>query len=361
MNSHLLHSGPHTRAPLGVSALMGKVMLALLPATLFGIALYGWPALWLLLVTALAAVAFEAVCLGWAGKPLRRHLLDGSALLSGWLLALTLPPWAPWWIGVSGAFLAIVVGKQVFGGIGQNPFNPAMVARVALLVSFPVEMTTWITPVVLGTSGAPDLLQSLAITFDGAIPDGHTGASLIGHVKTELAQQHTVPEALQSISHPLLKAFLGDVRGSLGETSTLMVLGGGLWLLGARVITWHIPLSLLLTLGLLAAVSHALNADRFPGPLFHLCTGGAMFCAFFIATDYVTSPNTPLGQILFGCGIGLLIFVIRSFGGYPEGVGFAVLLMNAATPLIDHYLRPRIYGRDWRGRPLPVPTDRSPR
>lgn len=349
--SHPL-SGPHTKAATSTSHLMGQVMLALAPATLFGFYLFGWPAVNLFLITALSAVLLEAVCLKLAGKPARAFLFDGSALLSGWLLALTLPPWAPWWIGVVGAFLAIVVGKQIFGGIGQNLFNPAMLARIALLVSFPLEMTTWITPTPLFSETAPGFIEGLAITLRG-LPDmdGVSGATLLGHVKTEFSQGHPLSAALADNYSPLA-TLPGFIRGSLGETSAALILAGGAWLLYKRIITWHIPIAMLATVALLAAVFHQIDGERYPGPMFHLLTGGVMLGAFFIATDYVTSPNSRLGQIVFGAGCGLIAFVIRSFGSYPEGVGFAVLLMNAATPLIDHYIRPRIYGRGRDGKPI---------
>lgn len=349
-------SSPFTRADSQVQAIMKLVMLALMPATLFGIYIFGWPALLLLTATMLSAVVLEAACLVVADRPVRAGLLDGSALLTGWLLAMTLPPWAPWWIGVVGSALAIVVGKQVFGGIGQNLFNPAMFARVALLVSFPLEMTTWVHPAPWLTSTAPSLAESLAITFGGMpAPDGIAGATLIGHVKTEFSQGRGLSESLASGDYLFLKSFIGWTSGSLGETSSLLLLGGGVWLLKKKVISWHIPLSLLTTVALLASLFMVLDSERYPGPVFHLTSGALMLAAFFIATDYVTSPSSPSGQILFGAGCGLLIYVIRTWGAYPEGAGFSVLLMNALTPVIDHYVRPRIYGRDRRGRPLDLP------
>ncbi|QSA99259.1 RnfABCDGE type electron transport complex subunit D [Methylococcus sp. EFPC2] len=348
-----LLSAPFTRADSQVQAIMTLVMLALLPATLYGVFIFGWPAFFLLAVTVLSALLFEAFCLILAGKPVRATLLDGSALLSGWLTAMTLPPWAPWWIGVVGAAIAIVLGKQVFGGIGQNLFNPAMLARVALLVSFPLEMTTWVHPTPLFSSSAPGLLESIAITFGSAPPpDGVTGATLIGHIKTEFSQGRGLGESLASGHYGFLKSFFGWTSGSLGETPSFLILAGGLWLLKKKVITWHIPLSMLASVALLASVFALVDGERYPGPLFHLTSGALMLAAFFIATDYVTSPSSPAGQIIFGAGCGLIIFVIRTWGAYPEGAGFAVLLMNSLTPVIDHYVRPRIYGRDLKGRPL---------
>lgn len=349
-------SAPFTRADLKVQSIMLVVLVALTPGTAFGLFIFGWPALFLFLVTLLAALGFEWLCLLLAGKPVRATLGDGSALLTGWLLALSLPPWAPWWIGVVGALLGIVVGKQVFGGLGQNLFNPAMLARVALLIAFPLEMTTWIDPAPILADAAPGFGTALAITFQGlAPPDGMTGATALGWIKTEYTQGRGLGESLSSGDFSLLPSFLGWTRGSLGETSTLLFALGGIWLLHKRIITWHIPLSMLGMVALLSSLFTLIDGSRYPGPLFHLSSGALILGAFFIATDYVTSPNSRAGQLLFGAGCGLIVFVIRSWGGYPEGLGFAVLLMNSLTPVIDHYVRPRIYGRDRRGRPLELP------
>lgn len=351
-----LASMPFSRADSPVHKIMATVILALLPATLFGLIVFGWPVLYLFTVTVLAALLSEALCLRLAGRPVRSTLMDGSALLTGWLVALTMPPCAPWWTGVIGSAVAIIVGKQVFGGLGQNLFNPAMLARVTLLISFPLELTTWSQPMPLFSLDAPGLLPSWSVTFGGGlVPDGYAGATPLGFVKTEFSQGRSLSEALHNGNMGFAQYFFGWHGSSLGEASSLLLLGGGLYLLQKKVISWHIPLALLGTVALLASAFWLWDGERYPGPLFHLTSGAVMLGAFFIATDYVTSPNSPLGQVIFGAGCGLLIFVIRTWGAYPEGVAFAVLLMNATTPLIDHYIRPRIYGRDYKGRPLEVP------
>ena len=348
-------SAPHAHVGNSTRKVMYTVTLALAPATLFGVWQFGWPALNLLLVTIAASYLTEAITLKIAGKPVGFHLGDGSALLTGLLLALTLPPWAPWWIGALGGMLAILIGKAVFGGIGQNLFNPAMVARVALLISFPLEMTTWAAPLSFIEAGSPDFMAGLAVTFLGQLPpDTFTGASVLGHVKTELGLGANTGEALHSFGYAIQGAALGTLNGSLGETSALLILAGGLVLIQRRIISWRIPLSFLGAIFVLALLFNLIDSARYTGPLFHLLTGGVMLGALFIATDPVTSPSTPLGQLIFGAGCGVLVYVIRTWGGYPEGVAFAVLLMNAATPLIDHYTRPRIYGRDRRGEALAV-------
>jgi len=350
-------SSPHVHAPLSVQRMMFDVMLALLPATLFGVWLFGWPAFNLLLLSIVTALASEAAALQIAGKPLARPLTDGSAVLTGWLLALSLPPWAPWWIAVLGSAFAILVGKHLFGGIGQNIFNPAMLARVALLISFPVELTFWVSPQPLTSPTSPSFMESLVITFQGiSHPDAISGATLLGHVKTDLGRGVELAQALPDY-YNFSAIGLGTMGGSLGETSALLLLLGGLYLLVRRIITWYTPFAMLAALASLSGVMHLVDPTRYADPLFHLLSGGVMLGAFFIATDLVTSPSTPRGQLVYGATIGLLVYVIRTFGGYPEGVAFAVLIMNAMTPLIDHYLRPRIYGRDRSGKPLSYPQE----
>ncbi len=320
----------------------------------------------------MSAIVFEALSLHWMEKPIKTYLMDGSGLLTALLLALSLPPWAPWWIAVFGSGFAVLLGKQVFGGIGQNPFNPAMLARVALLLSFPVEMTTWIAPTPLLSTQAPGFFDALQITFldsshQGGIVDAYTSATLLGTVKTELAQGLGLTQIWQS--SPLLSAPLvapsathwtdwvlpGSTPGSLGETSWLLITIGGLYLLYQRIINWQLPISMLGTLTLVSAGFYLLDPESYSHPITHLTTGGVMLAAFFIITDPVTSPCTTRGQLLFGAGCALLIYVIRTWGGYPEGVAFAVLLMNALTPLIDHYIRPRRYGRTLSGKPIRAP------
>ncbi|MEJ2608637.1 MAG: RnfABCDGE type electron transport complex subunit D [Candidatus Thiodiazotropha sp.] len=344
--------GPYAHERNSISRTMGLVMVALLPATLFSLYQFGWPAVFLFVTTLLACLLAEAFALRLAGKSSKTFLMDGSALLSGWLLAMTLPPWAPWWIGVVGAFLAIIVAKQVFGGIGQNLFNPAMVARVALLISFPFEMTLFNHPVPMFSEVAPGFMESLGITFGGADTiDAVSSATTLGHLKTEVGRGIGLTEASQQ-GITLWQMLWGNAAGSLGETSALLLLLGGIFLIYKKIITWHIPLAMLGSLALMAGIFHLIDSEHYVGPITHLFSGGAILCAFFIATDLVTSPVSLKGQILFGVGCGVLVYAIRTWAGYPEGVAFAVMLMNACTPLIDHYIKPRIYGRDRKGEPL---------
>jgi electron transport complex protein RnfD len=215
-------------------------------------------------------------------------------------------------------------------------------------------MTRWVAPQPLFTSEAPGFLEGLAITFGGQSYDAMTGASILGHVRTELGQGASLDGAMSGVFEPFT-ALLGMVPGSLGETSALLLAAGGLWLVYKRVIGWEIPAALLGTVVVLATAMSLVDPARYAPALYHVLTGATMMAAFFIATDPVTSPVSRAGQLLFGAGVGLLVYVIRTWGGYPEGVAFAVLLMNAGTPMIDYYLKPRIYGRDRRGKPLEYP------
>ncbi|GAB1257755.1 RnfABCDGE type electron transport complex subunit D [Aurantivibrio plasticivorans] len=352
----LMAAAPHAHDKSSVDRIMLHVCLALSPVTAWGFYLFGWPAIILWTITCLSAVASEAFCLWLRGYKINR-VSDASALLTGWLLALSLPPWAPWWIGVGGSALAIIVGKHLYGGIGQNIFNPAMLARVALLVSFPVQMTTWIYVEPISHIPAPDLVTSLSIIFsDGGeylsstnqLTDGVTGATILGELKTAYTA-HTVAE-VSSTHFQWWPALTGITKGSMGETSEILILIGAAWLLLLRIISWHIPVSIIATIAMISLLFHVGDPDRYASPILHLTSGGLLFTAFFIATDYVTSPSSPFGKILFGCGTALVMFAIRSWGGFPEGAGFAVLFMNALTPLIDRYCKPRAYGRDFKGK-----------
>ncbi|MGB0903670.1 MAG: RnfABCDGE type electron transport complex subunit D, partial [Mangrovicoccus sp.] len=315
---------------------------------------FGWPAVLLFGITLVSAFFWEAVCLAFAGKDLDRFLFDGSAILTAWLLAMTLPPWAPWWIGFIGAFIAIVLGKHVFGGLGQNPFNPAMVARAMLLVALPVQMTTWVLPDPIISAAAPSFSDALAITFGGGVQiDAVSSATTLNHVSAGLDGGAPLSQIMAD-TFSLHDLFIGHVSGSLGETSALLLGLGGILLIAMRVISWHTPLAVFVGAGGLASLLWLIDPAHYPNPLWHLSSGALVLCAFFIATDYVTSPITRVGQMIYGIGIGLLIVIIRTWGSFPEGAAFAVLLMNACTPLLDEYIRPRVFGRDRAGKPLKI-------
>lgn len=317
-------SGPFAHTSNSSSRIMYTVALTLLPAALLGVYQFGLASLQTLLVCSVMAMLAEFICLKLMGRA-ANACMDGSALLTGLLLALSLPATVPMWLAAFGSVFAIVVGKQIYGGLGQNLFNPAMLARVMLLICFPVEMTTWATPTPVDFSHNQVNVPAAWLQFDGV----------------------TAATPLSGLSHEplsLTAQFLGISGGSLGETSALLILLGGLVLLYRRIIHWAIPTSFVLGLCVPAAIASLIAPDSFSSPLAQLFSGGAMLGAFYIATDLVTSPTSVRGQLIYGAACGLLIWLIRSFGNYPEGVAFAVLMVNAASPLIDHYLRPTIFG-----------------
>jgi len=357
----LIHlSSPHIHSGDSIRSQMMSVIWALMPAALVSVYLLGWLAVLQIITCMLACLATEWLTLKWMGRS-TSPLGDASAALTGLLLALTLPALTPWWMTVLGGIFAIGLGKQVYGGLGYNPFNPALSARIILLISFPLQMTTWIIPLHLdqagvGLSGVDlySLGQAWTLFVSGlnALPqavDAVTMASPLGYVKTAWTQGIGVSDALQAYHYSYLDAFIGREAGSLGETSALALLLGGIYLLARHTITWHIPFSFLATVAMLAAIANTVDPNHYTPPLFHLLAGGLMLCAFFMATDPVSSPVTPVGQIVFGVGCGVITWSIRTWGGYPEGAMFAVVLMNCAVPLIDHYCRPKVYGQRKQG------------
>ncbi|MCB1735217.1 MAG: electron transport complex subunit RsxD [Gammaproteobacteria bacterium] len=334
-------NAPFLVGPNTVSALMRRVSLALVPGILAMFWYFGIGVLINLILAACAAMAFEALMLRLRGRPIApaqgSGLNDGSALLTGLLLGLCLPPLAPWWIPVLGAFTALVLAKHLYGGLGFNPFNPAMIGYVVLLVSFPREMTQWL-PVNDLLGQAPSLGDSLSWVFTGAQGlDAYTQATPLDHLKTELGLSRTVEEI---ISDPKF----GGIGGTGWEWINLAYLLGGAYLIKSGDIDWRIPGGMLSGIAIMATLFVALDGDAYRGPAFHLFSGAAMLGAFFIATDPVSASTTPKGRIYYGLGIGVLVYLIRTWGGYPDGVAFAVLLMNIAAPTIDYYTQPRTFG-----------------
>ncbi len=304
------------------------VIAALMPAYIVSVIEFGWGALITAAISVVACVAFEWLIAKFILKQ-KPTVCDCSAILTGLLLAFNLPSNLPWWIILIGALVAIGIGKMTFGGLGQNPFNPALVGRVFLLIAFPVQMTTWPRP----------------LGFAGSYVDAETAATPLALLKQGIkGGDASVVSNLPS----LWDAFVGAMGGSLGEVCALALLIGGIFLICTRVITWHIPVSILATVALFAAVTGwcgALPEGMTTGQYvaLSLCTGGIMLGAFFMATDYVTSPMTACGKIIFGIGIGFIVMVIRTWGAYPEGMSFAILIMNACVPLLNH-IRPKRFG-----------------
>jgi len=333
-------SSPHVHGGASTPKIMWTVCGSLAPAAAWSIWLFGLPALTVILSTIVSCVAFEALSQLGARKPI--SIADGSAVLTGLILSLTLPPGLPIWICAIGAFVAIVVAKTAFGGLGQNLFNPAMTGRVFLLIAFPGPLTRWLVP--RGTGG--ELFGQAVTAYDAAgnlvalgsdKVDAITAATPLGLLAERGVQAVAALERGSDV-------FLGQINGSLGETSALLLLVGGVFLLIRKVISWHIPVSFMATVALFAAITNGIDDATYAGPVFHLCTGGVIIGAWFMATDYVTSPMFPKGKLIFGFGCGVLTMVIRLWAGYPEGVSFAVLLMNACVPIIDTYTRPKKFG-----------------
>ncbi|QKT02770.1 electron transport complex subunit RsxD [Ectothiorhodospiraceae bacterium 2226] len=337
-------SSPHVRGPLSVNVVMLRVLYTLVPGVAAYVWFFGWGVVINISIAVVAALASEALMLRLRGRPLMPHLTDGSAIVTGVLLALALPPLLPWWMTAVGAAFGIIVAKQLYGGLGYNVFNPAMVGYAMLLISFPREMTQWLPPETIAAT-FPDFWDSLRYAFTGVPPapiDAITMATPLDHIKTELGLNRTITEI--KAGNPLI----GEVGGVGWEVVNLAFLAGGVWLMLRRVISWHIPVAMLGTLGALATVFYLTNPDANASPLFHLFSGAAILGAFFIATDPVSAATTPRGRLIFGAGVGALTFVIRVFGGYPDGVAFAVLLMNMAAPTIDYYTQPRAFGHGRR-------------
>jgi len=334
-------SSPYLPATNDVSRLMVQVMLALVPGALCLFWFFGWGVLINLAVATATAVVAEAGALKLRGRTVLPILSDGSAVLTGLLLGLALPPLAPWWIPFIGAAFAIVVAKQLYGGLGYNPFNPAMVGYVVLIISFPLQMTLWSAP--HGSDGEMlSLVDTLGLVFGqlppaGATLDAVTMATPLDSYKTQIGQNLTWSEI---VSGPLF----GRFAGYGWEWINFAFLLGGLWLWQRRAIRWHIPLAMLTGLFVAALLFYIADADSFASPLFHLFSGATMLGAFFIATDPVSAATTPRGRLYYGAGIGVLVYLIRTWGGYPDGVAFAVLLMNMAAPTIDYYTQPRVFG-----------------
>jgi len=322
VNQLYLSSSPHVHSGQTTPQIMRAVLYSLVPACGVAVYFFGLSALSVLLIATLGCMATEVVCQRLMGQVVT--IADGSAAITGVLLALNLPPTSPWWLTLLGAVIAISIGKQVYGGLGANPFNPALVARVVLLISFPVQMTTWSAPAPIG-SGL-DLV---------------TAATPLGEWKNAVMLTGEMPVTMQG---SMAGYFLGNMPGCIGEVSALALLLGAAYLFYRRILTWHIPASYVGVVVLLSGIFWLVNPARYPSPVFHLVTGGLVLGAFYMATDMVTTPVSRRGMLLFGAGCGVLTVLIRLFGGYPEGVSFAILLMNAATPLIDRYTRPRTFG-----------------
>ncbi|MDP3086987.1 MAG: electron transport complex subunit RsxD [Methylotenera sp.] len=329
-----------TDAPT-ISVIMLKVLLALVPGIIAYTWIYGGGILVSIAIATTTALVAEAALLKIRQRPVTPYLMDMSAVVTAWLLALALPPLAPWWLVVVGTFFAIVIAKQLYGGLGYNPFNPAMVGYAVLLISFPLIMTKWPAPLLLAEHPL-SFIEQLNFIFSNVMPndikvDAITSATPLDYLKTQLMLKHEVTSITQA-------PIFGHFGAKGGEVVTGAYFLGGLYLIQQRIISWHLPTAFL---GVLAAISlafYAINPEQFANPLFHLMSGASMLCAFFIITDPVSGPTTPRGKLYFAAGVGVLTYVIRVYGGYPDGVAFAVLIMNMCVPLIDSLSQPRVFG-----------------
>ena len=336
-------TSPYLPVSNDVSSLMLKVIVGLVPGALCLFLFFGWGVITNLLIATATAVASEAMMLRLRGKPVRPALADYSAVLTGLLLGLALPPLAPWWLPFIGSAFAIIVAKQLYGGLGYNPFNPAMVGYVVLIISFPLQMTMWSPPSGV-EGGSLAFADTLKLIFTGAVPagsmlDSFTMATPLDNAKTQLGLNYTWSEI---VSNPVYGSFAGHGW----EWINLAFLVGGIWLWRNGSIHWQIPVGMLGGMFVISLLFYIADADSFGSPVFHLFSGATMLGAFFIATDPVSAATTPRGRIYFGAGVGIIAYIIRTWGGYPDGVAFAVLLMNMAAPTIDYYTQPRVFGHE---------------
>ncbi|MGE4586409.1 MAG: RnfABCDGE type electron transport complex subunit D [Mangrovibacterium sp.] len=324
MNTLLTISpSPHVHHGDSVNKIMYRVILALLPALIWSVFMFGMDALRVSLLAVISCLGFEYLIQRFILKQ-EPAIRDGSAALTGLLLAFNLPSSLPGWMIVAGALVAIGVAKLSFGGLGNNPFNPALVGRVFLLISFPVQMTSW--PV-----------------SRHALTDAVTTATPLGVLKEGLKSGQPISELLPQLPSGT-DLLYGNMPGSMGEISALLLLLGFGYMLWKKVISWHIPVYLLGTIFVFQGILHLASPEQFIQPVFHLLTGGAMLGAIFMATDMVTSPMTHGGQLIYSVGIGVITVLIRNFGAYPEGISFAILIMNGFTPLINAYVKPKRFG-----------------
>lgn len=333
---------PHLKPQNSVTQVMLQVLLALLPGIFSMYWFFGFGVLINAVLAVMTAICAEAAVLALRRRPIADSLLDLSAVVTAMLLALALPVIAPWWITVIGTVFAIIVAKQLYGGLGYNPFNPAMAGYVLLLVSFPKQMTGWLAPQDI-SHVTLSLTDTLRLIFLEQLPtdtpfDALTKATPLDTVRTQLGLHKTIAEISTG-------SIFGLVAGKGWEWVSASYLLGGLWLILRRVVAWQIPFGVLAGLAGFAAICHLLDSAHFASPLFHLLGGATMLGAFFIATDPVTAATTNKGRLIYGILIGALVYIIRVWGGYPDAVAFAVLLMNLAAPTIDYYTRPRVFGQ----------------
>ena len=319
---------PHVHGKESTQKLMLNVVIALIPAFITSVFYFGIGAIIVTATSVASCLIFEYLIQRFVlRKPL--SITDGSALVTGILLAFNLPSNIPVFIVIIGSFISIAVAKMTFGGLGSNPFNPALVGRVFMLISFPVQMTTWPVPKGFGTG----------------YTDAVTGATPLAIVKEGLKNGEPLSKLMEMIPTPS-QMFLGDMGGSMGEVAAIALLIGFIYLLYKKVITWHIPVAVVASMAVFTGILWFVNPEKNADPMFHILAGGVLLGAIFMATDYVTSPMVPKSMLIYGCGIGIITVIIRVYGAYPEGVSFAILIMNAFVPLMNAYIKPKRFGEE---------------
>ncbi|MCW8934088.1 MAG: electron transport complex subunit RsxD [Gammaproteobacteria bacterium] len=351
-------SSPHIPQQNSVQGLMFKVLLAMVPGTIAMIVFFGWGVLINIILASVVALSAEALMLWIRKRPIKPYITDGSAILTACLLVLALPQLAPWWLTVIGTLFAIIVAKHLYGGLGFNPFNPAMVGYIVVIISFPKEMTQWVPPLLEGYTQLT-FTETLSIIFGGDLPlaytwDAITMATPLDTVKTQLGLELSINEIE---NHKEYGGIFGSVGGFGWEWVNGLFLATGCYLAVKGIIDWRIPAGLIAALLVLSNTFALYDYASFTPPTFHLFSGGIMLAAFFIATDPVTAATTTKGRWLYGAGIGVFIFIIRTWGAYPDGIAFAVILMNMAAPLLDYYTMPRAFGHSWTEFPHHHKTD----
>ena len=336
-----MNRSPYISEAPSVGAIMFKVLLALVPGIIAYVWVFGGGVLVTIALATITALAAEAAMLKIRKRPVQPFLMDYSAVVTAWLLALAIPPLAPWWLIVVGTLFAIVVSKQLYGGLGYNPFNPAMIGYAVLIISFPVLMTKWPAALDLAQTKL-SFADQLHYIFSGFLPqrvqmDAVTSATPLDYLKTELKLKHDIASITQA---PLF----GALGGKGAEYVTLGYLLGGLYLWQQKIISWHLPTAFLAALASISGIFWLVDSAHFASPMIHLFSGASMMCAFFIITDPVSGPTTPRGKLWFAAGVAVITYLVRVYGGYPDGVAFAVIFMNICVPLIDAHTQPRVFG-----------------
>jgi len=340
-------SSPFIIAERSVAKIMLIVALTLLPGICAYVYFYGWGVLANIVIATMSAWLFEFSMLVILKRQVKHYLFDGSVVVTAFLMAIALPPLVPWWLPVVGTFFAVVVVKHLYGGLGYNVFNPAMAAYAILLISFPAHMSLWVSPS-LSAVHQLDFVQSLNYVFFQQLPaamqiDAITSATPLDYLRTQL-----------TLGNPLAATSTSPVFGVFGgkgmEWVNILFFAGGLWLIYKKIISWHIPVAVFVSILSVSTIAYLISPDSYYSPVIHMLGGATILGAFFIATDPVTAAATPLGKLIYGAGIGILTFAIRAWGAYPDGMAFAVILMGMTVPLLDQYTIPRVFGQRRRTR-----------